>query len=124
MRAASEDSGPFFFWVKFHARAGGRSIAPLPAVRAYAASAALARAGTTVVEFVFRHFAAEGVAMNAEKFGGAALVAVGALQDALDEAFFEFPDRLIKQNSAFHHLPDQAFQLISHVRTLRNRNLS
>jgi hypothetical protein len=109
MRAASEDSGPFFFWVKFHARAGGRSIAPLPAVRAYAASAALARAGTTVVEFVFRHFAAEGVAMNAEEGSGAGLIAIGAIEDALDKTFFEFADSLVEKDAALDHLQYQTF---------------
>jgi len=57
--------------------------------------------------------------MNPQKFRGPALIAVGSLQNPLDEAFFEFPDRFIKQNSALHHLSHKAFQLISHVRTLR-----
>jgi hypothetical protein len=57
--------------------------------------------------------------MNSQKFRGAALVAVGALQNPLDEALFEFPDGFVEQDPAFHHLSHKAFQLISHVRTLR-----
>jgi hypothetical protein len=57
--------------------------------------------------------------MNSQKLRGAALVAVGSLQNPLDEALLEFPDGFIEQNSAFHHLSHKAFQLISHVRTLR-----
>ena len=57
--------------------------------------------------------------MNPQKLCGPALVAVGPFQNPLDEAFFELPDRFVKQDSAFHHLSHKAFQLISHVRTLR-----
>jgi hypothetical protein len=57
--------------------------------------------------------------MNAQQFRRPALVAVGPLQNPLDESFFELSHGFIKQNSAFHHLSHKAFQLISHVRTLR-----
>jgi len=57
--------------------------------------------------------------MNPQKLGRAALIAVGALQNPLDKALFEFTHGFIEQNSAFHHLSHKAFQLISHVRTLR-----
>ena len=57
--------------------------------------------------------------MNSQQFGSPALIAVGSLQNPLDEAFFELSHGFIKQNSAFHHLSHKAFQLISHVRTLR-----
>ena len=57
--------------------------------------------------------------MNSQKLRGPALIAVGALQNSLDEAFFELPNGFVEQNSAFHHLSHKAFQLISHVRTLR-----
>jgi len=63
-----------------------------------------ARAGAAVVEFVLGHFAAQGVAVNAEKFGGAGLVAVGAIQDALDETFFEFADGLVEEDATLDHL--------------------
>lgn len=57
--------------------------------------------------------------MNSQKLSGPALIAVGSLQDPLDESFFELPHGFIEQNATFHHLSHKAFQLISHVRTLR-----
>jgi hypothetical protein len=57
--------------------------------------------------------------VDPQKLGGPALIAVGSLQNPLDEAFFKFTDGFIEQNSALHHLSHKAFQLISHVRTLR-----
>jgi hypothetical protein len=71
------------------------------------------------IELVFINFAAQRVSVDAENFGGAGLVAVGAIQNALDETLFEFANRLIKKNSAFYHLIDEPFQLIFHDRTLR-----
>ena len=62
--------------------------------------------------------------MDAELFGGAALVAVGLFQHTLDEALFKFADSLFKEDSAVHHLSDKPFQLISHVRTLRSKKFS
>jgi hypothetical protein len=72
-----------------------------------------------VIQLIFRHLPAQSIAMNSQKLGSAALIAVGPLQNPFDEAFFEFPYRFIEQNSALHHLSHEAFQLISHVRTLR-----
>jgi hypothetical protein len=72
------------------------------------------------IELIFVDFAAQGVPVNAKNLGSAGLVAVGAVQDALDKTLFEFADGLIKKNSAFHHLIDEPFQLIFHDRTLRN----
>lgn len=46
--------------------------------------------------------------MNAEDLGGTGLVAIVALQDALDEAFFELTDSFFKQDAALHHLGYQA----------------
>jgi hypothetical protein len=76
----------------------------------------LTPATAAVIEFVLGHFAAQGVAVDAEQFGGAGLIAVGALQNAFDEALFKLAHGFIEQNSAFHHLQDQTFELISHVR--------
>lgn len=59
--------------------------------------------------------------MNAKLLRSAALVAIGALQNAFNEAFFEFADGLIKQDAAIHHLSHKPFELISHVRTLRRK---
>jgi hypothetical protein len=72
-----------------------------------------------MIQLVLRHLPAQRIAMDSQKLGGPALIAVGPLQNPLDEAFFEFPDGFIEQDSAFHHLSHKAFQLISHVRTLR-----
>jgi hypothetical protein len=72
-----------------------------------------------MVQLILGHFPAQRVAVNSQKLGSAALIAVGSLQNPLNEAFFEFPNRFIEQNSALHHLSHKAFQLISHVRTLR-----
>lgn len=58
--------------------------------------------------------------MDAQHFGGAALVAFGAIQDALDEAFFEFADGFIEEYSPLYHLCYQPFQLVLHdVRSAR-----
>jgi len=62
-----------------------------------------------VVELVFRHFSAERVAVDAEEFGRAGLIAVGAVEDALDETLFEFTDRLVEQDAALDHLQYQTF---------------
>jgi hypothetical protein len=60
-----------------------------------------------VVELVLDHFAAESVAVNAEDFCGARLVAVGTVEDALDETLLKFPDGLIEEDSAVDHLQYQ-----------------
>ena len=57
-----------------------------------------------MVEFVLGHFTAEGIAVNAENGGGAGLVAVGAIEDALNEAFFKFADRLVEKDATLDHL--------------------
>lgn len=67
-----------------------------------------------MIEFVFRDLSAERVAVNAKNFRGARLIAIGALEDALYKTFFEFPDSLIEEDSAFDHQGYKAFQLISH----------
>jgi hypothetical protein len=72
-----------------------------------------------VVQLVLRHLPAQGIAVNSQEFSRPALIAIGSLQNPFDEAFFEFTHGFIEQNSALHHLSHKAFQLISHVRTLR-----
>ena len=71
------------------------------------------------VELVFIDLAAKRVPVNAKNSGGARLVAAGAVQDALDETFFEFANGFVKQNPALDHLVDEPFQLIFHDDTLR-----
>jgi len=47
--------------------------------------------------------------MNAEEFGGAGLIAIGAVEDAFDEAFFKFTNGLIEEDAALDHLQYQTF---------------
>jgi len=75
-----------------------------------------------MVEFVLGDFAAKRVAMNAQDFCGAGLVAVGAFENALDEALFEFADSLVEEDAALDHQGNQAFQLISHGRSSATEN--
>jgi hypothetical protein len=72
-----------------------------------------------VIQLVLCHLSAQRIAVNSQEFSSPALIAVRSLQNALDEAFLEFTDGFIEQDSALHHLSHKAFQLISHVRTLR-----
>ena len=64
----------------------------------------LVAAGGLAVEAKFFEFAAEGVAVDAEEFGGAALVAVGAFHGGLEEALLEFLERFLEQNPTVNHL--------------------
>lgn len=70
-------------------------------------------------ELVLADLAAQRVAVNTEDLCGTGLVAVCAVQNPLDEAFFKFFDSLIEQNPSFHHLCDKPLELIFHGRTLR-----
>jgi hypothetical protein len=72
-------------------------------------------------QFVLTDLAAQRIAVNTKDFGRARLVAVGAVQNALDKAFLEFADRFVKQNSSLDHLIDEPFQLIFHDGTLRSK---
>lgn len=47
-------------------------------------------------EFVFADLTAKRIAVNAQNLSGAGLIAIVAIQDALDKAFLEFPDCLIE----------------------------
>jgi hypothetical protein len=71
------------------------------------------------IELVLIDLAAQCIAMNAKNLGSFGLVAVGAVQDTLDETLFKFADGFVKQNPALHHLIDEPFQLIFHDGTLR-----
>jgi hypothetical protein len=79
----------------------------------------LPRLPPPVIQLVLRHLSAQRIAVNSQEFSSPTLIAVGSLQNALDEALLEFTDGFIEQNSTLHHLSHKAFQLISHVRTLR-----
>ncbi len=56
--------------------------------------------------------------MDAQDFCGAGLIAVGALEGALDEFLFEFVDSFAEQYAALDHLTDEGFELFFHGRTL------
>jgi hypothetical protein len=79
---------------------------------------------TVRIELVFTDLAAQGIAVYAKDFRRAGLIAVGAVQDALDKALFKFPYSLVKKDAALHHLIDEPFQLIFHDDTLRSENFS
>ncbi len=70
------------------------------------------------IELVCIDLAAQCIAMDAKKFSGLRLVAVGAVQHAFDEALLKFADGFVEQNPALHHLVDEPFQLIFHDGTL------
>ena len=59
-----------------------------------------------MIQLVFAELPAERVAMNPQQMRGARLIAIDAIQHALDEALFEFADGLVEQNAALHHLAD------------------
>ena len=64
----------------------------------------VAAAGGLAVEAEFFEFAAQGVAMDAQHLGCAALVAVSAIHGGLEEFFLELLERLLEQNAAIDHL--------------------
>ena len=71
------------------------------------------------IELVRVDLTAQRIAVDAQNFGGARLVAVRTVQNALDETLLEFPNGFVKQNSPLDHLIDEPFQLIFHDGTLR-----
>lgn len=75
----------------------------------------------TSIELVEANLTAEGIAVNSEQARGAGLVALRPVQNALDEFLFEFVDGFVELYAALHHLSDQRFQLIFHLRTLPTR---
>ena len=76
-----------------------------------------------VFELIKTDLAAERVAMDAQNARSARLVAVRTVQRPPDELLLEFGDRFVKENAAIHHLADESFELIFHVRTLRRDTL-
>lgn len=60
-------------------------------------------ASADVVELVDVHFAAEGVAVDAEELGGAGLVAVRTFESALNKSFLELCDGFPKKDAPFDH---------------------
>ncbi len=74
-----------------------------------------------VCETVLFDLAAQRVTVNTEKASSAALVAVGVVHGAFNEAPFKFGERFVEQDSAIHHLSDERFQLILHDFILRRQ---
>ena len=77
-------------------------------------------AGGVVVQVVLGDFAAQGIAVDSQRSGGAALIAAGVLEDAADKLLFELGHRFVEQNAALDHHSDQRFQLLFHVCALRS----
>lgn len=73
-----------------------------------------------MVQVVLRDFAAQGVAVDSQRSGGAALIAAGMFEHAADKLFFELGHCFIEQNAALDHHTDQRIQLLFHVCMLRN----
>lgn len=72
-----------------------------------------------MIQLVEVDLAAERIPMNSKKASGPRLIAPGPVEHALDEFLFEFVDRFIEVDPAFHHLADEGFELILHRCTLR-----
>lgn len=82
-------------------------------------SAQLAAGAAAPIEFVLDDLAAQRIAVDAEHDCGSGLIALDAIEYALDEALLELADSLVKQNAVFHHLINKTFQLILHVNVLQ-----
>ncbi len=95
--------------------AGGpnRGEGAWPEARCASARRALAALGP-VIDIQLVHFPAQGVAVNAQGFGGFRLIAVVALQDALDEALLEFQNSIREKDAVLDHAGDEGFKLVSH----------
>jgi len=73
------------------------------------------------IELIEVDLAAERVAMNTKEPCGARLIAVEAVQDALDKFLFKFIHCFIEMDPAIHHQANQRLQLLLHRSTLRTR---
>jgi len=74
-----------------------------------------------VIKLIEINLAAERISVNSEQPSGARLIAVEAVQHALDKFLFKFVDGFIEMDPALHHLANQCFQLLLHRSTLRTR---
>ena len=73
-----------------------------------------------MIQMILRDFAAQGIAVNPQDLGCAALISTGVFQNAADEFFLEFREGLFEQDSALDHHSDQRFQFLFHVCMLRS----
>jgi len=60
----------------------------------------------SISQFIFANLAAERISVYPQNLRGAALVPMRFVQNAFDEALFEFADGFVEENSAIHHLRD------------------
>ena len=109
--AGSLRVGRFFggsFLDRQSTRAAGKILGCSMAVAAYA------------LQFVLTNFAAEGVAVDPQRFRAAGLIALAAFQNTANKLFLEFTDSFFEQDSSLDHHSDQRFELIFHDCTLRS----
>jgi hypothetical protein len=64
---------------------------------------------------VLRHFAGDGIAMQAEQVGGITNAPLGALQGAGDEDLLELSSGIVVEDAFVEHLLDETIELIPHV---------
>jgi hypothetical protein len=79
-----EFSGPLIFWGE------AREMNSL------SASSVVLDMAAALIEFVDADLAAQCVAVNAEQAGGAGLIAIRAIESALDETLLEFIHRFVE----------------------------
>ena len=73
-----------------------------------------------MVEMILRDFTAQGVAVNSQDLGGAALISLGVLENSPDKLLLELRHSFFEQNSTLDHHSDQRFQLLFHLCMLRS----
>jgi len=69
------------------------------------------------VDLVQGNLAAERIPMQAEKFRGGGLIAIGLLQSQLYKFLFELSDCFFEINTFLEHFGNQLVQLLSHEST-------
>jgi hypothetical protein len=74
-----------------------------------------------MIQLIEIDLAAERITVDSKQLGGARLIAVETVQNALYEFLFKFVYCFIEMNSALHHQANQRFQLLLHRSTLRTR---
>jgi hypothetical protein len=63
---------------------------------------------------VFKYAFAEGIAMNAQSFGGLGKIVVMAAENFKNEVLFKLLHGLVKENAASDHLVDNRFKFHFH----------
>src|SRR4051812_28929845 len=88
----------------------GTGSGPLAAQLTGLRAARLHAARTSAVQLKLRHLALQGVAMDAENFGGFGAITAGALQHAFDHAFFQNLHGLFEEETSADQMCDQIFE--------------